>query len=182
MHLSNTELTRAFPAALRKDAVVALSAFAESSYPLRTFSLRIADGVVALPFRIYHNPALIQTASLTSLQRELVDCLLTRHNDGFIRQQYLTRIICSNHVWIPPFVVQLAGEYVIEILQVIQHHLSTLDNSIYEQFFKMNPQFLTLTEQRVISYWNCYYRDCRRDEYVGFQLVDFFKSLVAKTR
>ena len=135
-----------------------------------------------MPYRIYHNPALIDTAPLTSLQRELVDCLLTRHNDGLVRQEHLTRIICSNHVWIPPFVVQLAGEYVIEILHVIHDNLKNLDASIYKQFLEMNREFLSLTEQRVASYWNCYYGNYRRDEYVGFKLVDFFKSLVAKKR
>jgi hypothetical protein len=84
-------------------------------------------------------------------------------------------------MWIPPFVVQLVGEYVIEILFVIHKNLLNLNTSLYEQFLRMNPGFLAITEQRVISYWNCYHRwNYTRDEYIGFEVLQFFKSLVGK--
>jgi hypothetical protein len=91
-------------------------------------------------------------------------------------------VISLNHIWIPPFVVQLVGEYVIEILHVIRRNLNHLDTSIYERFLRTNPELLATTKQRVISYWNCYYRECRREEYVGFQLLDFLQSLVGNSR
>ncbi len=181
MHHSNNELLHAFPAALRDNALLALSAFPENPHPSRTFSVRVADQVVVLPYRIYHNPALIDTVPLNGVQKELVDCLLTRHNDAFVREEHLTRIISRNHIWIPPFVVQLVGEYVIEILHVIQHNLNLLDASIYEEFLRTNPELLAVTKQRVASYWDCYYRNCRRKEYVGFQLLDFLQSLVGNS-
>jgi hypothetical protein len=184
MHLINSRFLDAFPAALRDDAFLAVSALPEDPYPrmTSTFTVRVADELVALPQRIYHDPARIHFAQLNSLQRELANCLLTRHNDGFVRQHYLSQVIRSRHIWVPPFVLQLVGEYVVEILQVIHHNLSSLDKPIYEQFLAANPDFLALTEQRVISYWNCYYRCFKRDEYVGFQLLTFFKSLVGKSR
>lgn len=182
MHHSNDELVRAFPTALRDNAVLALSAFPENPHPSSTFSVRVADDVVALPYRIYHDPALIDTALLTSLQKELVDCLLTRHQDGFVRHERLTRIIAGNHIWNPPFVVQLVGEYIVEIIRVVHQNLGNLDIPIYEQFLRMNPKFLALTEQRVISYWNCYYRNYGKDEYAGFQVLKFFKAFVGDRR
>jgi hypothetical protein len=96
---------------------------------------------------------------------------------SFARKR-LTRIIASNRIWTPPFVVQLVGEYVAEIIRVVHQNLGNLDASLYRQFLRANPQFLAITEQRVISYWNCYYRSHARDEYVGFQVLRFFKSLV----
>jgi hypothetical protein len=107
----------------RDNAVLALSAFPENPHPSNTFSARVADEIVVLPDRIYHNPAPIDTVPLNSVQKELVDCSLTRHHDGLVREEHLTRIISHNHIWIPPFVVQLAGEYVIEILHVMRHNL-----------------------------------------------------------
>jgi hypothetical protein len=182
MHPSNSELVHAFPAGLRNDALLALSALPENPRLWNSFSVRVAGEVVALPYRIYHDPTLIDTASLTSLHGEMIDCLLTRHNDGFVRQDRLTRIISSGHSWTPPFVLQLVGEYVIEILRVIHQNLGKLNTSTYEQFLRMNPEFLARTEQRVISYWDCYYRNYRADEYVGFQVLQFFKDLVADPR
>jgi hypothetical protein len=181
MHRSNSELVHAFPADLRDNAVLALSAFPENPRPSKTFSARVGDQIVVLPDRIYHDPALIDTVPLNAVQKELVDCLLTRHHDGLVREKHLTRIISRNHIWIPPFVVQLAGEYVIEILHVIRHNLSVLDSSIYGEFLRTNPELFAVIKQRVASYWDCYYRNCRREEYVGFQVLDFLQSLVGKS-
>jgi len=177
---SNSELACAFPAVLQDDARLALSALPENPHPSSKYTVRVGNDVVALPYRIYHDPALIKTVPLASLHREMIDCILTRHADGFVRERSLTRIISSNHRWTPPFVVQLVGEYVIEIIRVVHQNLGNLNTSIYGQFLRMNPQFLALTEQRVISYWNCYHRDCRRGDYVGFQVLEFLKALAAQ--
>ncbi|MFZ0677884.1 hypothetical protein [Candidatus Binatus sp.] len=183
---TNSELAGAFPAMLREDALVALSGFPEPIRFHSSFFLNVAAEVVSIPDRIYYGSSLIHTLRLSGLQRELIDCLLTRHHNGYVRQSHLERIIRSPNIWIPPFVVQLVGEYVIEILQVIDNNLSTLKTPVYEQFARSNPEFIALTERRVMSYWNEYYRhppwDGRRsvyerDEYVGFRLIEFFKSL-----
>lgn len=178
MHPSNSGLVHAFPAVLRDDAVRAVSVFPENPLISQTFSVRVGDEILALPSRIYHNPGLISTATLSSAQQELVHCLLTRHHDGMVREEHLKKIITCDHRWIPPFVVQLVGEYVIEILDVIQHNLKLLNVSIYQQFLDCNPELLGRTRQRVTSYWNCYYRRVRKEEYAEFQVLDFFESLV----
>jgi hypothetical protein len=75
------------------------------------------------------------------------------------------------------FVIQLAGEYVVEILNVIYNSLPALDTPIYREFLHNNPTFLGLTGQRIASYWDCYYRGHRQQEYVGFKILEFFRSL-----
>jgi hypothetical protein len=175
--LSSSELAIAFPIAVRDDVCLALSAFPSTRLLGQSFSVRVDNEVVTVPARIHNDPALISVDQLTDLQRELVDCLLTRHSDGLVREKHLARVVRVNHIWVPPFVVKLVGEYVVEILNVVRQNLSDLDASIYGSFLRANPDFLATTEQRVISYWNCYYRDQRRDEYVGFQLLEFFRSL-----
>jgi hypothetical protein len=185
MHQSNSDLIRAFPSTLHRDVITVLSVFPEPLHLRQGNEIEfiVAGEIVSVPCRLYHDPARISTDRLNGLQKELVDCLLTRHCSGTVRQEHLARIICSRNVWVPPFVVQLLGEYVIEILNVIHENQALLDTSIYSGFLRANPAFLAKTEQRVASYWNCYYRSYKKKEdYVGFQLLDFFKSLVKDSR
>jgi hypothetical protein len=179
MHYGNDELARAFPATLHNDVAAVLTVLPEPQHPSQgnEISLNVVGEIVSLPFRLYHDPALINTDGLTGLQKEIVDCLLTRHYDGSVRQVHLAQIIRSKNVWTLPFVVQLLGEYVIEILRLIHENLSVLDALVYSQFLRANPEFLAITQQRVVSYWNCYYRAYRKEDYVGFQVLEFFKSL-----
>ncbi len=127
---SNFELANAFPAAVRGEALIALSHFPEPRIRFSSqVSVRVAAENVLIPTRIYDEPSLIYGYTLTDLQRELVDCLFTRHHSGYTRQACLERIIRSPNIWIPPFVIQLVGEYVIEILQVINNNLSSFNTT-----------------------------------------------------
>lgn len=133
MSHSNVHLAHAFPKSLRDDALQAASALPPPSWKYNEhFSVRVDNENVSIPYRIYHDPAFIDTARLTTGQTELLDCLLTRHHSGFVREKHLARIICCHHDWIPPFVVQLVGEYVIQILHVIQTNLCNLDTHCYQ--------------------------------------------------
>jgi PAS domain-containing protein len=176
-YLSAAELAGAFPTAIRQDALVACATFPAVRALGEKFSVRVGTELATIPYRVHFDPIIVNIDSLTSLQRELVDCLLTRHTDGFVRQRHLARIIGLSQRWIPPFVVQLAGEYVIEILNLISDGLPSLDRSLYGEFLRCNPAFLDLTGRRIMSYWDCYYRNVRREEYVGFKILEFFRSL-----
>jgi hypothetical protein len=178
MHALNAGLVAAFPTALREHVLLALEAFPEPERPAaENFSVKVRGELVTIPYRLYHSPSQIQTGHLSGLENELVDCLLTRHHDGLVRQQRLERIICSGNPWVPPFVVQLLGEYGIEIIGVIHDNLGALDHSLYREFLQANPELFTRTAQRVESYWDRYYRVHHRDEYVGFNVLEFFRNL-----
>src|SRR5260370_41616113 len=157
------ELTSAFPSAILKDVSVVLSTFPTTRMLGESFSVRVGDEVVTLPGRIHNDPTLVRTDQLTDLQRELVDCLMTRHSDVSVREKHLAQVIHANHIWVPPFVVKPVGEYVIEILRVVQRNLANLDKSVYGGFLRGNPEFLSTPEQRVVCYWNCYYLRQNRD-------------------
>jgi hypothetical protein len=179
MHALNAGLVAAFPTALREHVLAALETFPEPEHPAAGgFSVRVAGELVTIPYRLYHSPNQIKTEHLTDLEKEIVDCLLTRHHDGFVRQQHLERIIRSGNPWVPPFVVQLLGEYSIEIIGVIHEHLNSLDRPLYREFLQANPAFFTQTAQRVESYWDRYHRAHPKGEYVGFKVLEFFKSPV----
>jgi len=155
---------------------MALSALPENPYPWTTFSVQVENETLSIPYRIYHNVSLTRTEGLT-LQEQLLACLLTRHHDGLIREKHLTRIIAVNATWVPPFVVQLLGEYVIEIIRIIENNLGVLDKSLYGGFLRLNPDFWALTRSRVVSYWDCYYRSHRKETYPGFRVLDFLHQL-----
>lgn len=176
---SNSALTHAFPASLRDDALQVVSALPESPWNTQPFSVRVGSENVSIPYRIYHDTARIDRARLTAQQTELLDALLTRHHDGFVREKHLARTIGRSYDWVCPFVVQLVGEYVIEILRVIQKDSCNLDTRLYRRFMADNPAFFAITKQRVVSYWDCYHRWQHKEDYPGFQILTFFDRLIA---
>lgn len=90
----------------------------------------------------------------------------------------------STDPWVVPFVVRLAGEYVLEILVVICDELRDLTtpgtggNLAYGQFLVDNPAFFARTQRRVVSYWSCYYRGAYASfqGYPGCTLLDVLRS------
>ncbi len=173
------ELASAFPNVVRADVLSAISVLPEPFHKCAAPFRAVVNGeAVTIPYRVYYDHALIKADQLSPLQQELLSCLLTRHCSGFVREENLRRIVECRDAWVPPFVVQLAGEYVIEILRVIRENSAGLDAALCRNFLKENPEFWAITKQRVVSYWNCYYWRQRRADYVGFQIVEYLDSLV----
>ncbi|MER5430663.1 hypothetical protein [Streptomyces sp. NPDC002588] len=156
----------AFPSRLAGDvrSVLAVMPVAAIS-PVEPFRVEVQDETVTIPSRIYHGePETGMEGSLTGAQQLILHCLYSRHSDGRVRQRRLERIVASSEPWVVPFVVQLAGEYVVEILEAIRKELPGLDvpnsfaRGLYGEFIVRNPSFFARTERRVVSYWDCYYR------------------------
>jgi hypothetical protein len=82
-------------------------------------------------------------------------------------------LIKTNEYWSIPFTIQLLGEYVYEIIEVLDSHINknTLDN--YCKFIEENPRYWHKTESRMVSYWNEYYRYKipKLKDYIGYELV-----------
>ncbi len=136
----------------------------------RFIEVRVDDEKLSIPYRIYPHDYEDAFPHLTETQSILYSCLLTRHHDGHVRQRHLERILSVHETWIVPFVLQLTGEYVIEILETIEAHLPMLDPELYGCFIRDNPAYFHTTQARMISYWDCYYRRLYKhpSEYVGF--------------
>ena len=174
MHKSNESYVYAFPTAQRGDVLAALAVLPENPRVFGTFSVRIGGEAVMLPERIYH-PKIAVTDKLTPLQQELIHCLMTRHHDGFVRQESLARIIGSRRPWACPFVIKLIGEYVsLKYFRSFSKISGVSDTSMYRHFLTENPEFLAITGQRVVSYSDCS-GDHRRGEYVGFQVLEYLE-------
>jgi hypothetical protein len=102
-------------------------------------------------------------------------CLFSRHHSGFVRERMLREILQGDPPpWIYPFAIQLLGEYVIEILEVLWTRRDLLCSEQCVMFLNDNPQFVALTKKRIVSYWHCYFRSPspRLVDHVGFRIAD----------
>lgn len=181
---SGEQITSAFPKALRDDVLHVISVLPTPFHrSAGTIRAAVGNEVLIIPYRVYYDQSAIASGSLTPLQQVVLSCVLTRHHDGFVREEHLARIIMCHQSWIPPIVIQLVGEYVVEILAAIHRNLASLDSGVYTTFLKDNVAFWQTTKQRVASYWNCYYRRTwgRRADYVGFQIIEYLDSLLRRT-
>jgi hypothetical protein len=121
--------------------------------------LSIEGETVFIPYRIYAPELVASRGPIASEEtKDVIACAYTRHSDGFVRERALRGMGHLDRPWVVPFVVQLLGEYVVEIAEVVVGALDGLSRSTYERFSAENEGFLQLTQQHVTSYWASYYR------------------------
>lgn len=102
-----------------------------------------------------------------------MNCLLTRHHNGFVRQESLIKIIKFDEYWITPYIFQLLGEHVVEILFTIHDNLDEQLLYNFVRFVNENSRFFKTTKSRITSCWSCYYRSQFpiKENYVGYKIV-----------
>lgn len=153
---------RAFPPDFAADVQAAANSLGPAAYKaLGSFTAVVTGQPVEIAYRIYNAlPSNEIRSTLTTRQHRILDCMLTRHHDGFVREDAATRAVSSDEVWVAPFIVYLIGEYVAEIAESIASELTADDPrlSMYRDFAHENRDLMTLVRERAISYWNCYYR------------------------
>jgi hypothetical protein len=185
-HSDAAGLVAAFPDEVRPNATAVVAAMPAAAFNLQhSFSVTLEGETVTIPYRIY-NPEPTDVKALKENQLQVLHCLYSRHSDGFVRQRHLSHILPCQDLWVVPFIVQLAGEYVLPILEDIRAGLADLDRpgsrrrELFARFVTENPTFLNLTRQRIVSYWNVYYRDTYPvfAHYPGAVLLSIFQNLV----
>lgn len=167
-------LLNAFPRKLKKDVESVLDIL-----PFALNDIKLSDGRIhkvvnlihpdfqtivlegenlSIPNRLYLNePELEKEHKLTNNQKAILNCIYLRHHNGYVRQSRLEKIN-SNEYWITPFTFKLLGEYILEILEVLDEQLDNNKLENYKRFAIENPKYYQQTESRMISYWNEYYR------------------------
>jgi len=135
------------------------------------FAVTVEGEDLSIPARVYFDEVAVRSG-YSALHLAILDCLQTRHHSGFVRERAVGRMLSLNTSWSAPFVVQLVSEYVVEILEVIEAGWTQIDERILARFLAENPRFHALVKQRVVSYWNAYYRPLGRQNYVGFKLLN----------
>lgn len=132
-----------------------------ASYDMSVSRRVLVEGEwVSLAGRIYNqelDPTIFHDQS--PQVQALLCCLYSRSHDGYVREHYLRRLLMVFYPWTVPFVMQLVGEYVVEIVQLIADSAAAvLAHESYRRFIRDNPAFLTLLWSRAVSYHDCYYR------------------------
>ena len=156
----------AFPAAVRPEVAAAVSIMPSSPLkPAAPFAARVDGQTVSIPYRIYNaEPAPLEVQRLSPTQQTVLACLYTRHHNGYVRQRHTEAVVRHALSWVCPFVVQLLGEYVVQIVLAVRSEMVDLDqpgtaiHTVYGDFAAANREFIAVTWQRATSYWNCYYR------------------------
>ncbi len=186
-----TSVSRAFPAALRDDVAAVLDALPcrttthrAGVYELGALHYTLPGGeTVRLPYRIYLDGDALDSsaapAGLTAEQSFIYHCLLTRHNNGYVREAHLRALLeALPETELPdrclPFLLMEAGDYVVEILDTLYTGLRDRDNTRLQAFCRLNLQAFLYTHARMVSYWDYYYRDrwyFYRD-YIGKRLFE----------
>lgn len=171
-------LQGAFPKALALDVQKVADSVIDNQFELHQ-SLNqevILNGErLVIPARLYadESPTI---AGLTDIQRTILHCLYLRHHNGFVRQAHLEKLLHNTDYFVIPFVFQLFGEYVVEILSVANAHINAQTIALYQKFIAENPTYAKQTESRMTSYWDAYYRSQTPDlkHYIGREI---FKKL-----
>lgn len=178
LKINRQKIINAFPRELKSDVEVVIEFLFQKDF---NFDIEHHQEIILneeklfIPKRVYFDePSGID--DLSNIQKTILNCIYLRHYNGFVRQHNLELLVNSRDYFVVPFVFQLLGEYVIEILFVLDKHINneTIDN--YLRFISENKKYWQQTESRVGSYWNEYYRTLPRykkfSDYIGKQIID----------
>lgn len=123
----------------------------------------VVDGErLVIPYRQYDRP--LSASGLDPLARLMWLAWFTRSNDGEVRQAAVRGLFERPENWVAPFIIQLLGEYVIEISTDIAAFVDTTVigdaawTEVFRTFWAENPRFIELSRARAASYWSEYYR------------------------
>ena len=166
MDFSPPNFLKAAVAAFPPDGQVSATRAAKLLLPFVDPNYRRQQSVkVIVRGKTIHIPRRVHLIGLSEAKREeehallpAVQCLRTRSTDGYERQAALRHILPLNEPWSIPFVVLLAGEYVVEIIDDILASLPTLDPEAYIEFVRENRDTMRLLRAKATSYWDRYYR------------------------
>ena len=137
--------------------------------------LAVGRDTLLIPYRIHlPQPTPSTWATFSRSQFLMAHCLYSRHHDGRIREAALRAFLQADQEWTPPFIIQLASEYVVEISQVVLSNIGVVGTPVFRHFSLANASFLLRCRQRAITYWNRYYRNDipRYRDFPAFRVID----------
>lgn len=179
------KLIQGFPIRLKNDVLEVIKIIprkSKLSFNLMTSDLyfsKIDNETIRISGRIYFEEPKQQSENkLTDIQKDILNCIYTRHYDGYVREKRLKKISDISKKWATPYIVQLIREYIYELLPVIDKKINGETLDFYIEFRDKNPVYWQQTESRMVSYWNEYYRSRfpKLKDYLGFKIVDRIKK------
>lgn len=116
--------------------------------------------VIRFPYRTYYidsSDAVIEKLSLQ--QKMILHCIYSRSCDGFVRQKHFYSLLQMDYEdWAIPYIVKICDEYVVEIIELAYAILKEQDTERIKRFCLENIVPLCKSYNRMISYWNEFYR------------------------
>ncbi len=112
--------------------------------------------------------------NLTDTQKQILNCIYTRHFNGYVREGRLKNLLNIDHEWILPFKLQLLGEFVIEILIELDKHITDKNITLYKRLTLDNKKYWQQTKSRMVSWWDADYRNLspkKLNDYIGYKIV-----------
>ncbi|WP_042347435.1 hypothetical protein [Bacillus massiliigorillae] len=179
--MERLNLQQAFPPYLNEDVRDVLKIMPSYLTNNEYFIVKMYGGKIRVPERIECEELSSDVmTSLTVRQKKIVLCIYSRHFDGYIREKNLSGMLKMQNIekWMLPYILRLAGEYVVEILEEINQHLDLINNRTLYSFIYENPHFYMKIKSRIASYWDCYYREKypNKEEYAGFQILQSIQA------
>jgi hypothetical protein len=181
--MNDLRLVQAFPRELIEDVITVAQYLENQKIQLHENTqceVMVHQAFIKIPARIYIDPIKsVEFQNFPLIQRQILWCIFTRHHDGFVRQKVLEKLLQKKlEYFMMPFIFQLLGEYVVEILKVIEPNINKNNQEIWRDFMLENPQYIQTTQRRMVSYWNEYYRSNHPDfkGYIGHQILNKLKN------
>ncbi|WP_410502211.1 hypothetical protein RIF24_00965 [Exiguobacterium acetylicum] len=178
----------AFPKRYEQDVrvVKACLPFAWTRLAPGAIEVKLEQEPIQIPMRVYvPEVAPERIEQLTPIQQTILYCLYTRHHDGHVREHYLQQLL-KNHSqdgWVLAYTLELASEYVREIVDIIVPAIEQWDPEVKQRFVSDDPAYMKRIEDRMISYWNAYYRSNgeRRSvaDYPGFLILQSLQRSIS---
>ena len=128
------------------------------SFPYRLYSLEVEDSIFE---------------RLDCTEKTILHCIYTRSCDGYVREKHIKALLSGElPEWAIPYIVKVCDEYVVEILQTVYDNLKDSDTEKIKKFCSDNRETFCKSYNRMISYWNEFYRDrCYKfEDYIGRKL------------
>ena len=128
-----------FPSYLKDDVNIVFRTldFRSKHEPYMPFEVQIDQEKLVIPQRIYCDEhQLKKLIKLTPIQQAIGFCFFSRHHDGYVRERCIRQVFNVNEKFVIPFIVQLLGEYVIEIIESIYQAKDNIDKSHLQSFIE----------------------------------------------
>lgn len=178
------QLAQAFPSSKRAQAQevgnVVLAELHDRVWTDR-FQVQVKTEKLIIPSRLYFESGKTLGDHSNAEEFLMFQCLASRSNEGFQRQRANRELLKDIQTWSSPYIIALIGEYVLEIILDTSEAMTAENIQKLLPFVMENRPYWNLTKQRVMSYWNEYYRwKHTRSEYVGIQLVQQIDDALGK--
>lgn len=116
--------------------------------------------VIRFPYRIYYDDLADDVLGTLSLRQQMImHCIYSRNCDGFVRQKHMNSLLHMDYEdWAIPYIVKICDEYVLEVVEMAYDILKEQDTERIKRFCYENIVQFCKSYNRMISYWNEFYR------------------------